>query len=307
MTLEEFRKLVMCTAVLLFIAVGGSRSSFAEKMEPMRTFATLLMETKPSMAFSTCGMQALRCQISARSIVPLLGAGSGHRGGNKLGEKKIALERRQDSPGANKIALERKPGRIKDGLIWVDCEMTGLGDEGGPGGDSLLEVACFITDADLNVIAEGPDLVIHQPDEVLENMNDWCKKQFGWIGGEAAPGKLAAEVQSSNITVEEADRQLTAFAKKYLEKGYGILAGNTVHMDKRFLDKYTPNFMEHLHYRIVDVSTLREVARRWFPRELKRLPQKRSAHRAMDDIRGSLDELRYFRQSLFKPGPRVAR
>jgi oligoribonuclease len=188
---------------------------------------------------------------------------------------------------------------IKDALVWIDCEMTGLGAEGGPGNDVLLEVACLITDGDLNLIAEGPDLIIHQPDETLAGMNDWCKKQFGWKGmGDVEQGLLADQVRRSTVTLGEADRQLTDFVKQYVEKGGGVLTGNTVHMDKRFLDKFTPSLMSHLHYRLVDVSTLKELCRRWYPDVYAEAPKKRNVHRALDDIKESLEELKFYRKAL---------
>eukprot|EP00442_Polarella_glacialis_P039632 CAMPEP_0115093362 /NCGR_PEP_ID=MMETSP0227-20121206/27492_1 /TAXON_ID=89957 /ORGANISM="Polarella glacialis, Strain CCMP 1383" /LENGTH=200 /DNA_ID=CAMNT_0002485709 /DNA_START=200 /DNA_END=802 /DNA_ORIENTATION=- len=192
-------------------------------------------------------------------------------------------------------------GHLEEALVWVDCEMTGLGADGGPGADALLEVACLITDGDLNLIAEGPDLVIHHSDAVLDSMNDWCKTQFGWLGAGTAPtpGLLADQVQKSGTSLQEADRLLHEFVSKHVPKGTGVLAGNTVHMDKRFLDKFSPNFMGHLHYRLVDVSTVKELCRRWHPKEFSGAPKKKGSHRALDDIRESLDELRYYRKTIF--------
>lgn len=187
--------------------------------------------------------------------------------------------------------------------MWVDCEMTGLGEAGGPGNDSLLEVACLITDGNLKIVAEGPDLVINHSDEVLERMNDWCKHQFGWKGdGSCTPGLLADAVRKSHISAEEADQQLLDFVSKHLQKGAGVLAGNSVHMDKRFLDKFCPRFMAHLHYRIVDVSTVKELFRRWYPEDFAAAPEKTGQHRALDDIRESLEELQYYRMALRRPG-----
>eukprot|EP00930_Biecheleria_cincta_P010683 TRINITY_DN112945_c0_g1_i1.p1 TRINITY_DN112945_c0_g1~~TRINITY_DN112945_c0_g1_i1.p1 ORF type:complete len:243 (-),score=61.95 TRINITY_DN112945_c0_g1_i1:3-731(-) len=192
---------------------------------------------------------------------------------------------------------------LEEALVWIDCEMTGLGGGGGPGDDQLLEVACLLTDADLNIVAEGPDLVLRHPPAVLDGMNDWCKKQFGWQGIDKAPtpGLLADEVLRSEVSVEEADRQLHEFVSRHVAKGVGVLAGNTAHMDKRFLDKFCPQFMGHLHYRLVDVSTLKELCRRWYPEDFKNAPKKKGYHRAMDDIRESLEELRYYRQAVCKP------
>jgi len=202
----------------------------------------------------------------------------------------------------NMTEVEEPPKKkLRDALVWVDCEMTGLGGEGGPGQDTLLEVACLITDGDLNLVAEGPDIVIHQPDGVLVGMNDWCKKQFGWKGpGDVEPGLLADEVRKSLVSLEQADCQLLEFVQEHVEKGFGVLAGNTVHMDKRFLDKFAPRFMGHLHYRIVDVSTMKELCRRWYPREFEQAPKKKGSHRAMEDIQESLKELQFYRQAVCK-------
>mmetsp|Transcript_30077 Transcript_30077/g.70108 ORF Transcript_30077/g.70108 Transcript_30077/m.70108 type:complete len:254 (+) Transcript_30077:38-799(+) len=199
----------------------------------------------------------------------------------------------------------RGRAKLQDALVWVDCEMTGLGAAGGPGNDVLLEVACLITDGDLKLVAEGPDLVIHYPDATLDSMNDWCKKQFGWNGIGVAPkeGGLAEEVQKSKISIEAAEQELLDFVSQHVDKGKGILAGNTVHMDKRFLDKFTPRFTQYLHYRLVDVSTMKELCRRWCPREFQKCPAKRGSHRALDDIRESLAELRYYREAMIVKPP----
>mmetsp|Transcript_100820 Transcript_100820/g.291517 ORF Transcript_100820/g.291517 Transcript_100820/m.291517 type:complete len:202 (+) Transcript_100820:77-682(+) len=191
---------------------------------------------------------------------------------------------------------------LRDALVWVDCEMTGLGGDGGPGGDTLLEVACIITTGELEIVAEGPNLVVHHCDAVLDGMSDWCKSHFGWCGnGVAKPGLLADMVRKSAHTMDEVDERLFEFVRSHLQVGTGVLAGNTVHMDKRFLDKFCPKFMGHLHYRLVDVSTVKELCKRWHPQEFRAAPEKRSCHRALDDIRESLAELRFYRQAVFKP------
>ncbi|CAK9087572.1 Oligoribonuclease [Durusdinium trenchii] len=182
--------------------------------------------------------------------------------------------------------------RLPEALVWVDCEMTGLGEEGGPGQHTLLEVAVLITNDQLELVAEGPDLVIHQPDEVLDGMNDWCKKQFGWDAQakSATPNLLADQVRRSATRLEEVDGILHDFVTRHVVDGGGILAGNTVHMDKRFLDKYCPKFVSALHYRIVDVSTVKELCRRWNPEHYRRAPRKKGSHRAMEDIQESLKD-----------------
>merc|ERR1712096_501565 len=170
------------------------------------------------------------------------------------------------------------------------------------GNDTIIEFAVIITDGDLNIVAEGPDLVIHHTEEVLAGMNDWCKKQFGYRGpGDFEPGNLADQVSKSTVSMEDADAQIAEFVAKHVQKGKGVLAGNTVHMDKRFLDKYCQRFMSHLHYRLVDVSTMKELCRRWYPDRFAQAPAKTGSHRALDDIRESLEELRYYRSAICLP------
>ncbi|EER17280.1 Oligoribonuclease, putative [Perkinsus marinus ATCC 50983] len=166
--------------------------------------------------------------------------------------------------------------------------MTNLGDAYGVLGetDRLLEVALIVTDKHLNVLHEGPDLVIHQPTEVLNGMNDWCRKQFGWKNGQPVPGMLAEEVLKSTIT-------------EFVKEGQGLLAGNTVHVDKRFLEKYMPRFSGYLHYRVLDVSTIKELAKRWDPEVLEAFTGKRATHRALEDIQDSINELKHYRDCGF--------
>merc|ERR1712087_426051 len=138
------------------------------------------------------------------------------------------------------------------------------------------------------------------PDEDLSNMNEWCKRQFGWKGsGAVEAGKLADQVQKSQTSVNDADQLLFEFVSTHVEKGVGVLSGNTVHMDKRFLDKFCPRFMGHLHYRLVDVSTVKELCRRWHPAAFKAAPAKKGMHRALDDIKESLEELKYYKATIF--------
>eukprot|EP00435_Cladocopium_sp_Y103_P011121 s1960_g2.t2 len=206
-------------------------------------------------------------------------------------------------PNVSKATKEAVPvGPLSTGpkhaLVWVDCEMTGLGAEGGPGPDTLLEVAVLITDDHLRLVAEGPDVVVHHSDEVLDGMNDWCKRQFGWDDQQkiARPGLLADQADPTSEDPRSRWKSLKLGKNRWLlwgwyveEKG-GILAGNTVHMDKRFLDKFCPKFVDCLHYRIVDVSTVKELCRRWYPEQFSHAPKKKELHRAMDDIRESLKD-----------------
>merc|ERR1712004_804658 len=177
----------------------------------------------------------------------------------------------------------------KDRLVWVDLEMTGLDIDN----DHIIEMACLITDGKLNMVAEGPNLIIHQPNEIMDNMNDWCKEHHGKSG-------LTQAVKESQISVAEAESQMLSFMAQHTVKGTGLLAGNSVHDDKRFLKKYMPNFMDHLHYRIVDVSTVKELCRRWYPEDFKKLPRKEGSHRALDDIKESIKELEFYQHSIFK-------
>ncbi|KAM4727158.1 small fragment nuclease [Anableps anableps] len=174
-------------------------------------------------------------------------------------------------------------------MVWVDLEMTGLDIEK----DRIIEMACIITDSDLNIIAEGPAMIINQPDELLDGMSDWCKEHHGKSG-------LIQAVQNSKITLEQAEYEFLSFVRQHTPPGQCPLAGNSVHADKRFLDKYMPQFMYHLHYRIIDVSTIKELCRRWFPEEFRMAPHKSATHRASDDIKESIKELQYYRACIFK-------
>ncbi|KAF9929496.1 Oligoribonuclease, mitochondrial [Linnemannia zychae] len=177
----------------------------------------------------------------------------------------------------------------KPSLVWIDCEMTGLLPT-----DKLIEIAVIITDDNLNIIAEGPNLIIHQPKEVMDNMNQWCIDHHGASG-------LTASVLSSTTTTAQACNQVLDFIKTYIpEPRQGILAGNSVHADKVFLEREMAPIIEHLHYRIVDVSTVKELTRRWYPKEFENAPPKKAAHRALDDIKESIRELEYYRSAVFK-------
>ncbi|XP_037336945.1 small fragment nuclease isoform X1 [Pungitius pungitius] len=178
---------------------------------------------------------------------------------------------------------------VSQRMVWVDLEMTGLDIEK----DQIIEMACIVTDSDLNILAEGPNLIINQPKKLLDGMSEWCKEHHGKSG-------LTQAVQDSNITLEQAQYEFLSFIRQHTPAGQCPLAGNSVHADKRFLDKYMPQFMDHLHYRIVDVSTIKELCRRWFPEEFKMVPHKKAAHRALDDIHESIKELQYYRANVFK-------
>ncbi|XP_064423499.1 oligoribonuclease, mitochondrial-like [Latimeria chalumnae] len=173
-------------------------------------------------------------------------------------------------------------------LVWVDLEMTGLDIER----DHIIEMACIITDSDLNVLAEGPSLIINQPDELLDNMSDWCKEHHGKSG-------LTQAVRESKISLQQAEYEFLSFVRQHTPPGLCPLAGNSVQADKKFLEKYMPQFMRHLHYRIIDVSTIKELSRRWYPEEYEAAPKKKASHRALD-IQESIKELQFYRKSIFK-------
>ncbi|KAG0180101.1 Oligoribonuclease, mitochondrial [Apophysomyces sp. BC1021] len=165
--------------------------------------------------------------------------------------------------------------------------------------DHLIEIAVLLTDGDLNIVAEGPELVIHQPREVMDSMNgnvkmDWCKQHHGASG-------LTQAVLDSHVTMTDAQDQVLEFIQRHIPSGVAPLAGNSVHADKRFLEKEMPRIVDYLHYRIVDVSTVKELAKRWYP-DVAAGVVKKNGHRALDDIKESIEELRYYQRHLFKQG-----
>lgn len=176
-----------------------------------------------------------------------------------------------------------------DLLVWIDLEMTGLD----PNKDSILEIATLITDNNLGLIAKGPELVIHQSNTVLEAMNDWCKKQHGKTG-------LTEAVRASTISLEEAERQTLEFIQTYCKKESSPLCGNTVYQDRAFLRKYMPKIDQFLHYRIVDTSSVKELVKRWYPKDPLTEFKKSDTHRALADIQESVNELKQYRDAFFK-------
>ncbi len=178
-----------------------------------------------------------------------------------------------------------------DVLVWLDMEMTGLD----PARERIIEIATILTDGQLTEIAIGPELVIHQPEEVLTAMDDWNTKHHGASG-------LTERVRQSQVTDADADAQTVAFIDAHVSaKDRPVLAGNSIHQDRRFIRRYMPALEKRLHYRMVDVSTIKELARRWYPQVIGRQPAKRDTHRALDDIRESIQELRFYRSSVFLP------
>jgi oligoribonuclease len=172
-------------------------------------------------------------------------------------------------------------------MVWIDLEMTGLNIET----ESIIEIATIITDGELNTIAVGPNLAISVSEELLEGMDEWNTTHHNESG-------LVERVRSEGVSLEEASRQTCEFISQYIEPGRAPLCGNSIHTDRTFLAKEMPQVLDLLHYRIIDVSTIKELANRWYP-EVQSY-RKKEAHRALDDIIESIEELRHHRATLFK-------
>ncbi|MCH8550700.1 MAG: oligoribonuclease [Natronospirillum sp.] len=168
-------------------------------------------------------------------------------------------------------------------LVWIDLEMTGLD----PEKERIIEIATIVTDDQLNILAEGPELVIHQPQGLLDAMDEWCVRHHGESG-------LTQRVIESRVTEAEAEAATLKFLQKWVTPGRSPLAGNTIGQDRRFLVKYMPKLEAFVHYRNLDVSTLKILAKLWKP-EIVDGFKKKNAHRALDDIKESIEELRYYR------------
>ncbi|EHR62659.1 oligoribonuclease [Saccharomonospora cyanea] len=182
---------------------------------------------------------------------------------------------------------------MTDRLVWIDCEMTGLD----LAKDALIEIAVLVTDAELNVLGEGVDLVIHADDEALANMPDVVRDMHARSG-------LTEEVRRSTMTLEEAEQRALAYVREHVpDPQTAPLAGNSIATDRGFIARDMPALDSHLHYRMVDVSSVKELVRRWYPRVYYAKPEKGLAHRALADIRESIGELRYYRRTAFVPQP----
>jgi len=196
------------------------------------------------------------------------------------------LLRRNNHPHTKMLAPSRAP------LVWIDCETSGLQHT-----DVLLQVACYVTNSSLDLLDEaGINITLSRPRAVLSGMDEWCIRTHASTG-------LTARVLASTTTVEMAERQLLEYVKRFVpEKGVGLLAGNTVYMDKAFLEREMPSVIDWLHYRILDVSAVKEAARRWCSEEvLNGVSAKKGLHEAGEDIRESIAEARYWRDVLFRP------
>ncbi len=175
----------------------------------------------------------------------------------------------------------------KHNLVWMDLEMTGLD----PEKETIIEIATIITDSEMNILDEGPSLVIHQPDSKLDAMDEWNTSHHGASG-------LTARVKASKLNMADAEKKTLDFIKHYVAAGISPLCGNSVHQDRRFLLPYMPELEAYLHYRNIDVSTIKELSRRWYPK--MRPPRKQAVHLALVDIRESIEELCWYRQHLFR-------
>ncbi len=172
-------------------------------------------------------------------------------------------------------------------LFWVDLEMTGLSDE-----QVIIEIASLVTDAELNILAEGPEIAIKRSKEEMSRMEEWPAKQHKVSG-------LLEQVENSKITVAEAEKQTLEFVSRWADKNTATLCGNSIWVDRRFLHKEMPALESYLHYRMIDVSSFKEVVERWYPETL-RSPSKKQSHLAMNDIKESVEELRWYRENIFR-------
>lgn len=203
-----------------------------------------------------------------------------HDTGALTGAPAQGAPRGSDQEGVTRAVPER-PDASR--LVWVDMEMTGLQ----PDIDRIIEVAMVVTDSELNVLAHGPVIAVHQPDEVLDGMDDWNKGTHGRSG-------LIDRVRASTVTEAGAQAELLAFMKAWVPEGKTPMCGNSIGQDRRFMARYMPELEAWFHYRNLDVSTLKELAKRWAP-EVYKAFEKRGAHTALADILESIDELRHYR------------
>jgi len=178
--------------------------------------------------------------------------------------------------------------RDRSNLVWIDLETTGLN----VGRRAILEIASIVTDKDLGIVDEGPALVIHQSDDVLARLDPWCERRHG-------PSGLLEASRSSDISLREAEQETLRFVRKHTQRRTAPLCGNGICFDRRFLVRHMPELNDHMSFRNVDVSSIKELAHRWYPGVVEEM-QKALRHRASDDIRESIEELRLYRRLIFK-------
>jgi len=175
----------------------------------------------------------------------------------------------------------------KDNLVWMDLEFTGLSDD-----QLIIETACIITDKNLDILEEGPNLIIYRSQEELDRIEAWPLKVHTESG-------LLEKVKKSKIKISEAEKINIDFISKWVEKKEGLLCGNSIHIDRKYIRKEMPVLDDYLHYRMIDVSSFKEVIKRWF-KPIKNEPQKQNTHLALDDIKESIEELRWYKENYFK-------
>ena len=175
----------------------------------------------------------------------------------------------------------------QNNMIWIDLEMTGLD----PDKNRIIEIATVVTDKHLNVLAEGPELAVHQSEKVLSKMDKWCVRQHGLSG-------LTDKVKKSRISTPKAEKLTLEFLKEYIPEGKSPMCGNTIGQDRRFLCRYMPDLEKYFHYRNFDVSVLKMIAKRWYPHVAKGF-RKKTRHQALSDIYDSIDEMKYYIKNLF--------
>ncbi|XP_068330398.1 oligoribonuclease-like [Pyrus communis] len=254
-----------------------------------QTQAIVINRDRETMEFLENAFSAL--EIDAENDDPTSSSSDGTRKSSGNSKKKV-----NDSD--NKLLVNEKqskknteipPEECKMPLIWIDLEMTGLNVEV----DRILEIACIITDGRLTKLVEGPDLVIHQTKECLDRMGEWCQTHH------AASG-LATKVLKSSISEREAEQQVIEFVKRNIGTYQPLLAGNSVYVDFVFLKKYMPDLASLFSHVLVDVSSIKALCIRWYPKDNKKAPCKENKHRALDDIRESIKELKYYKENIFK-------
>jgi oligoribonuclease len=183
------------------------------------------------------------------------------------------------------------PNPDDDRLVWIDLEMTGLDTER----HVIVEIACLVTDAELELLDDGVDIVVHQDADALAGMDDFVRKMHTKSG-------LLSQIEAASVDLATAGATVLEYVKGHVPKaGQAPLCGNSIGVDRRFLDRGLPELDQYLHYRSIDVSSLKELCRRWYPKIYRGRPSKKETHRALDDIRESLAELRYYRETMLKP------
>ncbi|KAK6141543.1 hypothetical protein DH2020_024710 [Rehmannia glutinosa] len=196
----------------------------------------------------------------------------------------------QKNENGDQQTWETTPTEYKMPLVWIDLEMTGLNIEV----DRILEIACVITDGNLTKSIEGPDLVIHQTKECLDKMGEWCQEHHAESG-------LTEKVLQSTISEQEAEKQVIEFVKRHVGTYTPLIAGNSIYMDLLFLRKYMPDLAALFSHVLVDVSSVKALCLRWYPRDKRKAPRKENKHRALDDIKESIAELKFYKEHIFKP------